>query len=217
MGMDLDSILSRVKVEGKDSLGQHLTQRTDFVNDIVREITGTFRFPFLIRTDEITSTTTWVDLDKDVRNVLCVMVDDKRIDPISEEDYFYKRQSISNSNRAYYRLRWEKTKKLYQINFVNVDTGTTVELLVRDVWTDPGKLPSEFEEAVVCGALYKYLTFLEGDDLAVALEHKKRYIDLVSQNFNLLADDIRDDENDRILTNDEIEAYRAEYYEDEDE
>ena len=212
--MDIGEIRARVVREGKDSLSQHTLTIDNFIRDIVREITGAFRFPFLIRMTDITATSDWLELDKDLRSILGVLVNDLKVWPISEEKYFLKKKSLGETNKAFYRMQWDKVAKRYKIKFVNVDAGTTVSLLVRDVWDDPSKLPSEFEEAVVTGAIFKYLTYLEGDDLDVAKVQKIRYAELVNQNYNLLASELQDDEDSRMLTNDEIEYYRNNFYED---
>lgn len=212
----LVSLAARVKAEGKDSLGQHSTTINNFIGDVVREICTTFKFDWLFTETTVVTTGTWVSLDASVRAVLGCDIANKKVLPLKEADYFFKKKSVIDGSKAYYRLRYNKTAEVYQINFINIDDGVTVNLLTRNVYSDPTYLPSELEEMIVEGALYKYHRFLEGDDGNTALQYKARYADTVTQYWNFLAMQIVDGEDARVMTNAEIEAERCDYYEDED-
>lgn len=212
----LVALAARVKAEGKDSLGQHATTINNFIGDVVREICTTFKFDWLITEDTVVTTGTWVALDASVRAVLGCDIDSKKVLPLKESDYFFKKKTVIDGSKAYYRLRYDKTTEVYQINFINVDDGVTVNILTRNVYSDPTYLPSELEEMIVEGALYKYHRFLEGDDGNTAMQYKARYADTVTQYWNFLSMQIVDGEDARVMTNAEIEYERCDYYEDED-
>jgi len=210
----LAALAARVKAEGKDSLGQHSTTINNFIADVVREICTTFKFDWLTTDTTVTTTGTWVNLNASVRAILGADIDGKKVLPIRDQDYFFRKKSITDSKRAYYRLKYDKDAGLLKINFINVDSGVVVNLLTRNVYSDPTYLPAELEEMIVEGALYKYHRFLEGDDGQTATQYKARYAETVQQYYSFLANQVVDGEDSRVMTNAEIEMERSDYYED---
>lgn len=219
MGMALGEMVQRVKAEGKDSLGLHQSRIEDFIRDICRELTTTFNFFWLTSITTITTTGTWQDLDKDVLKIIGVTISNQTVRPISEEEYFKAVANISPSysgDLAYYRIQWDSSTKRKEINFVNVDTGTSVTLLVRKYYDAPDKLPPEFEEVIVQGALFKLTAFLEGDDSTTSGKHEKRYRELANQMYYLADEELQNEgDYDRVKTADEMEILRSTpYYKD---
>lgn len=214
MGMSLEDVLQRTKIEGKDSLDQFSQVRENFVRDICREITTSLNFNWLEEIITITSSAdgTWVNLPTNVLKIAGVMINNRPLQPISEELYFKMITRLVPTNsgdKAFYRSRWYDVTRRKQITFVGVSTGTTVTLLIRKFYDDPGKLPDELEEAVVQGTLFKFNSFLEGDDTQVAITHYQRYQGILKQLYDMTDEQLIDDDADRVMTNDEIENIRS--------
>lgn len=212
--MNQNKVLNRVKVEGKDSLDQHTNEIMQYMRDVCRQITTAHPYLWLLSEETITTTGTWQALDKDIKQIKGAETSDLKINPISEEQYYFRKNQVTTESKAYYRTRWNTSKRLWEINFINVDASTSINLLVRRIYNDVTKLPDELEEAVVEGTLAKYYMFLEGDDSRIADKHQANYVALVRQDYHLLSAETQDDENDRVLTNDEIENARYGFYED---
>ena len=209
MPLVLDSISTRVKILGKDSQNQFSTQRAEFIKDIVREITTTFDWRWLYDSINITATGTWVDLPADYHKLKSVIgPSGLRIRFISEDDYFIRRQELNQDGMNYYRLKFNSTTGLFQINFVNVDSGTVTEALYKRFTDDVTKIPAPLEEPVVLGATSKFMCMLEGDDNEVARGYRNDFVYLIQQH-KFLADNDQSDGPQRMKTNSEIEGQEA--------
>lgn len=214
MGMSYEDILARTKVEGKDSLDQYAQLRGDYIRDICREMTTAFNFSWLNEVITVTSAGdgVWVDLPTSTLKICGFSIDNKPVQPISETMYFKSITTIvpvTAGQKTYYRERWNDNTKRKQITTVGVDAGVTITILVKKFFDDPGKMPPELEEAVVQGTLFKFLTFMEGEDTSVAVLHQQRYAGIMQQFFHIADAEILDDDDDRVRTNDEITNFRA--------
>lgn len=208
MPLVLATLSTRIKVLGKDSNDQYSSQRTEFLKDIVREMTTTFDWKWLYKIQSITVTATWQNLPATFQKSKGVIDSaGKRIRYISEEDYFIRREELNENGIGYYRLQWDDTNAVWQINFVNVTTGTVVELLYK-WWTDDvTKMPTSLEEPIVIGALAKFMAMMEGDDAEMARQYRNDFVYLIQQ--HKFGDNDTGDGPQRMKTNAEIEGQEA--------
>jgi hypothetical protein len=210
-------ILQRTKDECKDSTNAYAPQRQNFIGDICREITTTTNFRWLEVADELPYVDTWVPLPEEVGRLMAVGVGGQPLTPISESEYFKRKyalmQNAIGNNKGYYRFRWNKEDKVFEILPINVDNDTTLDILYRRFLSTPDEFPDYFDEAIVCGVLWKFMAMLEGDDLDAATFQKTRYIEIVKQLELLWNPDVQSDENTRIMTQDEIDSLNSfQYY-----
>lgn len=211
-------ILQRTQDECKDGANQYTAQRQNFIGDICRSITTTVNFRWLEVSAELVYINTWIAMPAEVGRLLAVGVGGKPLTPITESDYFKKKYEITQSvfdKKGYFRFRWNKTTKLFEILPVNVPNSTTLDILYRKFLTTPDEFPDYFDEAIVCGVIWKFSALLEGDDLDVATFQKIRYQELLKQLEDLWNLEVQSDEPQRVMTQDELDQERAfQYYND---
>lgn len=206
MALVLATLLERVRVLGKDTNTQYTTERTNFIKDIVREITTTFDWHWLYKINDITTTSTWQNLPTDFHKSKGIKdAAGKRVRFLSEEEYFIKAEEITNNKLGYYRLKWDDTNARWQIKFENVAASVALNQLYKWWTSDVTKMPDFLEEAIVVGATAKFMAMLEGDDAEQAQRYRNDFVFLIQQH-KFLGDNDAGDGPKRMKTNFEIET-----------
>lgn len=194
------NIDTRIQTEGKDAVDRFGTQRSDFLRDTCIEISTTQEFEWLYEAFDLTvpaTKTDWINLDTSFHTVETVVYtnssgEKKEFKPLSEHDYVFNQYDVINSLEGYFRVRYLPDShadngsgdNLFQIAIINgPDTGATIQVLIKKYLTAPEDMPNFLEEAIVKGAVARFLEFQEGDDFQVALHYYNRYQTLLKQEF----------------------------------
>lgn len=213
MPLTLAAIKERVRIIGKDQQNQYSDTITNFIKDTVREITVVKDTENLYRESTIVVDGTWQNLPSDFHKMKGMLSqgDGRRITRIHRNDYFLYRNKYSTSAVGHYLLQHDEDNDLWQVKFVNVASGTTVEYAYKRWMDDVTKVPSFWEEAIVNGAVAKFLKLMEGDDITLALHYENKYIEFANAISDLADADVSESYN-RVKTNRELEILEADIH-----
>lgn len=189
MALTFSSIDARVKIEGKDPNNQFATQRANMIKDTCIELSTNLRYDWLLdqRTFTVPATSSdFVALATDSTLLKRVWYGNQRFTYISETAYVDDYYSVSSSGKGYYRLKWDVAAGTYKIALVNgPPAGSVVNFLTAKMLTSPESFPDFMEEVIVKGAVGRFCTFLEGDDLPYGQEQMAEYRNLAKQQQSL--------------------------------
>lgn len=211
MALSDAAILERVRVEGKDAINRFNTERVNMLRDTCREICTTQNYSWLKEIVNHTLPATpgdWVNIDEPHHQVAAIAYTGtvggetrkRYFEFVDEDNYFTENLQLTDHNRiGYYRLRWDEDNVRWQFALIGGPASGTVEVLQKKIFTASPSFPEFMEEALVQGTLWRFLKFLEGDDLDSALIAKEQYEMLVKQH-KAFGDDYISQQPQRVRT-----------------
>lgn len=185
MPLTLGDIDARVRVEGKDSNNQFPVQRADFIRDTCIEISTTQQYYWLKEVKTLTvptPNTDWFNLPNDFHMAEQIAYLNQNFTYLSEDDFFRNYSAVSNDTAGYFRVRYNATSGVFQLALINPPpAGSSLTVLEKKYYESPEFFPPYMEECIVQGAVSRFLTFLEGDDLELAGVKRKGFEMLAAQ------------------------------------